>query len=65
MFHLWVLQGRFFSSSSLKRLCTTIVRWLHYNIALCSEMPVADENGWAEDEEEEDFESDASLRARD
>lgn len=37
-----------------------------YNIALCSEMPVADENGQEEeDEEEEDVEADVSLRARD
>ena len=42
------------------------------NIALCSEMPVADENGQEEEEEEEvvveeeeDVEADVSLQARD
>lgn len=34
-----------------------------YNIALCSKTPVADENG--QEEEEEDVEADASLKARD
>lgn len=40
-----------------------------YNIALCSEMPVADENGQGEEEEEEDededVEADVSLQAKD
>ncbi len=44
------------------------------NIALCSEMPVADENGQEEEEveeeeeeeeEEEDVEADVSLQAKD
>lgn len=37
---------------------------MHHNIALCSEKPVADENG-QEEEEEKDVEADVSLQARD
>ena len=51
-------------------LCTAVVCGMFYNIALCSEMPVADENGQEElveeeeEEEEEDVDADVSLQAR-